>query len=216
MRAAASAVAVLALTLPSAVSGQLPAGWALRFDPVAARGGQPAPPEPKPTDVMFMSMGSGFHIMSGPAAIYYKEEDPATGSYTLSARFQQTKTAGQEAYGLVFGGSDLQTPGQTYLYFLIRPADGGILVNHRTSDAPPRSIVAWTPNPAVNKQSASGSATNELAVRVDADAVHFLVNGREVRSLTRAELGGPSTDGLVGLRINHNIEVMVDGFRVSN
>jgi hypothetical protein len=164
---------------------------------------------------MFMSMGTGFHVMSGPAAIYYQEEEPATGAYTLSARFQQTRTAGQEAYGLVFGGSDLQTPGQTYLYFLIRPADGGVLINHRTSDAPPRSIVGWTPNAAVNKQSATGSATNELSVQVAADAVRFLVNGREVRALSRAELGGASTDGLVGLRINHNLELMVDGFRVT-
>jgi hypothetical protein len=211
MRSAAAALAVLALALPSLASAQLPDGWELRFDPVA--GGAA---EPKPTDVMFMSMGSAFHIMSGPAAIYYKDADAATGAYTLTAKFQQTKSAGQEAYGLIFGGSDLQTYNQNYLYFLIRPADGGILVNNRTSDAPPRSIVPWTPHAAVHKQTGSGSATNELTVRVEANAVHFLVNGTEVKTLSRAELGGASTDGLVGLRINHNIEVMVDGFRVSN
>jgi hypothetical protein len=210
MRSAATALAFLALALPSLASAQLPSGWEMRFDPVAATAA-----EPKPTDVMFMSMGTAFHIMSGPAAIYYKDAEPASGAYTLSARFQQTKTAGQEAYGLVFGGSELQTYNQTYLYFLIRPADGGILVNYRTSDAAPKSIVAWTPHAAVHKQTASGSATNELAVRVEADAVHFLVNGTEVRALSRAELGGASTDGLVGLRINHNLEVMVEGFRVA-
>ena len=215
MRFTAPLILAVGLAVPSALAGQLPAGWALRFDPVAGRAGQPAPAAPRPTDVMFMSMGTGFHVMSGPAAIYYKEAEPATGAYTLSARFQQTKTAGQEAYGLVFGGSNLQTPNQTYLYFLIRPADGGILINHRTSDAAPRSIVGWTPHAAVSKQAANGTATNELTVRVTADAVHFLVNGTEVRSLTRAELGGASTDGQVGLRINHNLELMVDGFRVA-
>jgi hypothetical protein len=208
MRRAAPVLVAFALAMPAALAGQLPTGWALRFDPAAT--------EPRPSDVMFMSMGStAFHVMSGPAAIYYKEAEPASGAYTLTARFQQTRTAGQEAYGLVFGGSDLETSNQTYLYFLIRPADGGVLINHRTSDAPPRSIVAWTPNAAVKKQSATGSATNDLSVQVAADAVRFLVNGTEVRRLTRAELGGASTDGLVGLRINHNLELMVEGFRVT-
>ena len=225
MRAVAAAFVAVTLAAPLGAqvhtdhaahgSGQLPAGWALRFDPVVARPGQPAPAAPQPSDVSLMAMGSGFHVRSGPAAIYYREGEAVTGAYTLSAKFSQARAMGQEAYGLVFGGADLQTPTQSYLYFLIRPADGGILINHRSSDAAPRSIVAWTPVAAVNKQAGSGAASNELSVRVTPEAVHFLVNGVEVRRLTRAELGGASTDGLVGLRINHNLDLMIDGFGVS-
>lgn len=197
-------------------SGQLPAGWALRFDPVRARPGAPTPPAPTAADVAFMAMGGGFHVQSGPSAIYYRESEPATGAYTLSARFTQSRSMGHEAYGLVLGGSNLQTPEQTYLYFLIRPADGAVLINHRTSDAAPRSLVAWTPAAAVNEEAAgTGAATNELSVRVTPDAVHFLVNGTEVQSLTRAQLGGASTDGLVGVRINHNLDLMIERFGVT-
>ena len=211
MRSVATALLAFALATPLAAQApvELPPGWALRLDP-----GQQGAPAPAPTGIMFMSMGSGFHVMSGPAAIYYREDEPVTGAYTLSAKFSQTRSAGQEAYGLVLGGSDLQAYTQNYLYFLIRPADGGILINHRTSDEAPRSIVAWTPSAAVKKQSGSGATSNELAVQVTADAVRFLVNGTEVRRLSRAELGGASTDGLVGVRINHNLELMVEGFGV--
>jgi hypothetical protein len=197
-------------------TGQLPAGWALRFDPPAARPGMPTPPTPQPGDVAFMAMGGGFHVQSGPAAIYYRDAEPATGAYTLSATFTQGRSMGREAYGLVLGGADLQTPDQTYLYFLIRPADGAVLINHRTSDAAPRSIVAWTPSAAVSREAAgSGAARNELQVRVTADAVHFLVNGTEVQTLSRSELGGASTDGLVGVRVNHNLDLMIEGFGVT-
>jgi hypothetical protein len=225
MRAFAAALVVVAFATPLTAqvhtdhaahgSGQLPAGWALRFDPVTARPGQPNPAAPQPSDVAFMAMGSSFHVQSGPAAIYYREGEVVTGAYTLSAKFSQARGMGQEAYGLVLGGSELQTPSQNYLYFLIRPADGGILINHRSSDAAPRSIVSWTPHAAVNKQAGSGAAINELSVRVEANGVSFLVNGTEVRRLTRAELGAAKTDGLVGLRINHNLDLMVEGFGVS-
>lgn len=197
-------------------SGQLPAGWAIRFDPTRAMPGRPAPAAPQLTDVGFMAMGGGFHVQSGPAAIYYREAEPATGAYTLSATFVQSRSMGHESYGLVFGGSELQTPNQTYIYFIVRPADGGVLINHRTSDAAPRSLVAWAPHAAVNREAAAGgAATNQLSVRVTGDVVHFLVNGTEVQALTRAQLGGASTDGLVGVRINHNLDLMIEGFGVT-
>jgi hypothetical protein len=223
---AAALVVAAALAAPAAAqdhadhathgSGQLPAGWALRFDPPSAHPGMPMPAPPQPTDVAFMAMGGGFHVQSGPAAIYYRDAERATGAFTLSASFTQGRSMGREAYGLVLGGDDLQESTQTYLYFLIRPADGAVLINHRTSDAAPRSLVAWTPTAAVNREAAgSGAARNELAVRVTADAVHFLVNGTEVHALTRADLGGASTDGLVGVRINHNLDLMIEGFGVT-
>jgi len=226
MRVLPAVLLTLALAAPLAAqdhadhaahgSGQLPPGWALRFDPASARPGMPMPAPPQPTDVAFMAMGGGFHVRSGPAAIYYRDSEPVTGAYTLSAKFTQSRSMGREAYGLVLGGSNLQTHEQTYLYFLIRPADGAVLINHRTSDAAPRSVVAWTPAAAVSREAAgSGVATNELSVRVTAGAVHFLVNGTEVQTLTRAQLGGASTDGLVGVRINHNLDLMIEGFGVT-
>jgi len=192
-------------------SGALPDGWTLRFDPA-----RPNRPTPTVADVNFRVMGGGLHATSGPAAIYYKEGNVATGEYTVSASFAQAKSMGHEAYGVILGGSNLQESTQNYLYFLVRPMDGGILINHRSSDAAPTKLVGWEPNAAVTKEGADGKASNTLAVRVAGDAVHFMVNGQEVSVLSRAQLDGASTDGLVGLRINHNLDVHITDFAVTH
>jgi hypothetical protein len=44
------------------------------------------------------------------------------------------------------------------------------------------------------------------------DGARFLVNGAEVVTFPRDER--PATDGIVGLRINHNLDVQVAGVTV--
>ena len=46
-------------------------------------------------------------------------------------------------------------------------------------------------------------------MRVGADKVDFVVNGTVVHSMPKS---GLKTDGIYGLRVNHQLEVMVDGF----
>jgi hypothetical protein len=196
-------------------SGTLPAGWTLRFDPARVVAGRPAPAPHAMTEVDFREMGKGFHITSGPAAIYYRAADAATGEYTVSASLSQRKGMQHEAYGLFVGGTNLQDTTQSYLYFVIRPMDGGILINYRASDARPKALVAWTPNEAVNKDDPTdGHATNVLAIQVGKDAVSFLANGKIVKTIPRAELAGMSTDGIAGLRVNHNLDLHVADFQV--
>lgn len=197
-------------------TGKLPDGWMLRFDPVAARAGQPAPAPHAMTEIKFVTMGAGFHFTSGPAAIYYRPADVGSGEFTVTAKFVQAKSMKHEAYGLFIGGANLQDATQKYLYFLVRPQDGGVYIQQRMSDAAPArgsGIVPWTTEPSVNKESAKdSSATNELAIRVGKDNVQFLANCKVVKTLPKSELNGMSTDGIVGLRINHNLDVHVDGF----
>jgi hypothetical protein len=191
-------------------SGTLPTGWVLRFDP--SRPGRPAPAM---TDVNFVTMGPGLHVTSGPAAIYYRTADVAKGEYAVSASFAQRKSLQHEAYGLFIGGSNLQDSTQSYTYFVVRPMDGAILINHRDGNAKPKQIVAWTPDAAVNKEDATdGHATNALTIHVAKDSVHFLANGKLVKALAKSELGG-STEGVAGMRINHNIDVHVADFKVA-
>ena len=195
-------------------SGQLVPGWTMRFDPIIARPGRPTPPTPQATDVSFVTMGSGLHVTSGPAAIYYRAADNATGEYAVSATFAQRKSMQHEAYGLFIGGANLQDSTQAYTYFVIRPMDGAILINHRAGDARPKQIVPWTPEPAVNKEDATdGKATNTLTIHVAKDTVHFLANGKLVRAIPKADLGG-ATDGLAGLRVNHNLDLHISDFKV--
>jgi len=98
MRSLIKAAALLAIAMPLAAqqqagkadptkevkgSGQLPAGWMMRFDPIDnpanVRPGRTAPPKPTPDMVNVVTMGSGLHFTSGPAAIYYNPKDVASG-----------------------------------------------------------------------------------------------------------------------------------------
>jgi len=166
-------------------------------------------------DAKFVAMGSGYHVTSGPAAIYWNPKDAAKGNFTVSASFTQTKAPMHpEAYGLFVGGQNLTDSSQSYLYFETR-GDGKYLVNHRAGNEV-HKIVDWTDTDATNKADANGKATNELAIRVSADSVDFLANGKLVKALSKAEMHNFVSDGQTGIRVNHNLDVHVDKFQVKH
>lgn len=179
------------------VGGPLPAGWMGRTDRA----------EQKLSDAKFVTMGSGFHVTSGPPAIYWSNKYKATGPFTATATFRQTKNPSHpEAYGILFRGQKLDAADQTYVYFLVR-GDGKFLVNHRAG-ADVHKIIEWTENAAVHKADEQGVATNTLSVdAARPDSVRLLVNGVQVAAMPGAHVG--STDGFVGLRVNHNLDVHV-------
>jgi hypothetical protein len=188
-------------------------GWTGRIDPQAAKAGR------KITDDKVISMGPGFHVTSGPAAIYWNPANTVSGNFTVTASFSQTKAAAHpEAYGVFLAGKHLNTPGQSYLYFLVRQ-DGKYLINHRANDSTVHKIVDWTANNAVKAIDADGKATNALSVVVSSDKLSFLVNGVEVTTLPRSEVDragvGSGTTGITGVRVNHNLDVHVGGFAVT-
>lgn len=179
--------------------GTLPSGWKGRLDGAASMAG-----------VKAMQMGGGVHFTTGPAGIYYKPADKATGTYDAHATFTQLEPAAHpEAYGLFIGGSDLEGAGQKYTYFLVRQ-DGKFMVKRRAGAATP-TVTDWTDNAAIRKADASGKMTNILAIDVGKDKVRFLVNGTEVSAAGAAQV---DTAGIAGLRINHNLNVHVEGFSV--
>ncbi len=189
------------------------AGWTGRIDPRAAAQGR------KITEAKFVSMGSGIHVTAGPAAIYWSEANARKGNYTVKATFNQTKaSAHPEGYGVFIAGAQLNAPNQSYAYFLVRQ-DGKFLINHRANDSTVHKIIDWTANPAVKAIDADGKASNALSVVVGADKVSFRVNGTEVHSLARTVLdSGPEhagSTGIAGIRVNHNLDVHIDGFAVT-
>jgi len=74
--------------------------------------------------------------------------------------------------------------------------------------------VPRTPNDAIRKPDESGKSTNALEVRVGPDKVDFVVNGTVVHSAPKSGVLA-ATDGIYGIRVNHLLEVQVDGFGVS-
>ena len=157
-------------------------------------------------------MGSGFHATNPQAAVYWNPANTATGTYTVKGTFTLMKPSGHtNYYGLVFGGSALEGAEQAYLYFVVAQ-DGTWLVKRREGTATP-TVTAKTPT-RVKKPDDTGKSTNALEVRVGADKIDFVVNGVVVHS--EAKSGAMAkTDGIYGIRINHLLEVQVDGFGVS-
>lgn len=194
-------------------TGKLPAGWMMRFD--TPRGNRPMP---APTSVSFVTMGGGYHVNSGPAAIYYNTKDVGSGVYSVSATFKQSKSMQHEAFGIFIGGSQLQDSAQNYLYFVIKPFDGSVLISHRNgAKNTPVFPEAPSPDAAINRDSPTdGSATNTLMIHVARDTVHFLINGKLFKALAKTQLDGASTEGQAGLRINHNIDMHIDGWALKH
>jgi hypothetical protein len=112
----------------------------------------------------------------------------------------------------VFGGSGLEGPQQTYLYFVVAQ-NGTWLIKRRDGEAT-SNVAPKTPNDAVKKPEADGKSTNALEVRVGADKVDFVVNGTVVHSEPKTGALA-KTDGIYGIRVNHLLEVQVDGLAVS-
>jgi uncharacterized cupredoxin-like copper-binding protein len=158
-----------------------------------------------------MAMGSSFHAVNPQAAVFWNPANSASGTFTLKGTFTLLKPSGHTNYfGLIFGGADLEGPKQNYLYFLVAQ-DGKWLIKHRADDATTHTVVDKTANAAVKVPDASGKSVNALEVRAGADKVEFVVNGTVVHSAPRA---GFAADGLTGIRINHQLEVQIDGFAV--
>ena len=156
----------------------------------------------------FMSMGSGVHAQTAGrgAAIFWQPGDGASGNFTISASFTQMEPSSHpNAFGLFLGGSNLAGDNQQYSYFVIRE-DGQFLIKKRMGSET-SSVVAWTPHDAVSTLNARGSATNTLAVEVGASQVRFLINDTEVSSQPRSAV---DTDGVAGLRVNHQLNVHID------
>src|SRR5437588_1266387 len=151
---------VFALLLVAPLAAQSPNGWKVRPDSSASASDPDAA-----GNIKFVTMGTGFHATNPRAAVYWNPANTATGNYTLKGTFTLLKPSGHtNYYGLVFGGSGLEGPQQTYLYFLVAQ-DGTWLVKHRAGDATTHDV-ARGPNAAVKKPDASGKSTNALEVRV--------------------------------------------------
>lgn len=173
----------------------IPAGYTARTD----RADAPM------TGASYTPSGSSWEVRTGPAHIIYSAKDTASGNYTVSARIEQLeKPTHPEAYGLILGGRDLEGSSQTYTYFLVR-GTGDLVVKVREGDAT-RDVLKWSPSTDIQKEDAAGKAAYDLSASVTDDAVKFSVNGKQVASVSKA---GLPTDGIAGLRINHNLHLSV-------
>jgi hypothetical protein len=202
-------VVVLALAATVSVFAQAPKGWMVRAD----RSASASDPDGAGS-IKFMLMGSTYHAITPQAAVFWTPSDTAKGNYTVKGTFTLMKPSGHtNYYGIVFGGHDLENGKQGYLYFLVAQ-DGTWLIKQRSGDAATSDVKPKTPSDAVKKPDASGKSVNVLEVRVMADKIDYVVNGTVVTSTPKSGATA-NTDGIYGMRMNHLLEVQVDGFGLS-
>jgi hypothetical protein len=209
-------VALLALTLAAPlawvapIAAQAPEGLQMRVD----RSINPSDPDDVP-EVTVRAVPNGIRVATGPAVMLWRDDQRATGNYTLSGRFTlEQPSSHRNYYGLVFGGRNLQSENQWYLYFMVAQTGHFVIIN-RIDNVNTNSIVSHTENAAVRRPDQSGRSVNDLAVRVSANRIEFVVNGTVVHAVdkTGALL---DTNGNYGVRINHQLPgVVVENLTVS-
>ena len=179
----------------------LPPGWNARPD---------ADGDPK--QIKFVIMEPGYHLTLGPATILYRREDRVDGPFhSLTTFHQMKKLEHAEGYGLFLGGQKLEGKGQAYTYFLVR-GDGKFTIKRREGDRV-SELSGWKSHPAIQPADSGGKATNvlEIDAKLDPRRVSFKANGQEVHSMPA---GRRPIKGVVGLRVNHNLDVHIEGFAV--
>lgn len=199
-------IAMCALAASVSLVAQSPQGWKVRVD----RSTNASDPDAA-GNIKFVTMGTGFHATNPQAAVYWNPANTATGAYTIKGTFVLQKPSGHtNYYGIVFGGSELEGPNQNYLYFMVSQ-DGTWMLKHRANDATTHEVAPAATSDAVKKPDASGKSTNVLEVRVQASKIDYVVNGTVVHSTPKTGMTA-KTDGIYGIRVNHLLEVHVDGF----
>src|SRR5229473_5408160 len=124
-----AALFLVAFAAISPAFAQTPKGWMARMDHSMEASDPDAAGSNK-----FVAMGAGFHATNPMAAVYWNPANTATGNYTLKGTFTLMKPSGHtNYYGLVFGGSDLGGPEQSYLYFMVGQ-DGTWMIKQRTGN----------------------------------------------------------------------------------
>jgi hypothetical protein len=171
-------------------------------------------------DSKFEKQGDALHLTIGPAASYWNPANTASGDYTVKGTFTEAKQTYNHPHpmGLFIGGSKLGTPEQSLMYctayrngtFIIRRFNGNAVTQ----------VMPRTENAAVKKAaSVDESVTQEVAWVVKGDKVDCVINGTSVASFPKADLVGAgkleSTDGIWGIRVSHNMDLVVTNLGVT-
>lgn len=202
-------VLILTLTVLPAVPlvAQAPEGWQVRID----RSTSAADPDDVP-NVKVTTVGKGFRVTGGPAGTYWNAAHRAKGNFTARGTFRLMKPSGHtNYYGLIFGGDAIEGARQRYIYFLLAQ-DGTFIIRQRTGEQV-QDVTRMT-HAAVRRPGADGTSTNTLEVRVAGAQISYVINGTVVHTTPKSGATA-QTDGLVGVRINHLLDVQVDEFSVS-
>jgi hypothetical protein len=185
------------------------AGWTARLDAASVKQGRAI------TDSKFVQKGNDFALNIGPAATYWNPKNVAKGDYTVKATIQNLKSnAGHpHSAGIFIGGQGMDSETtQAYTYCIVY-TNGAALVRQFNGTARATTIFGGNrPEnilPAVKPEGPDG-ATNEVAWTVKGGVATCSVNGTAIATVEAGKM--PSTDGIYGIRVTHNVDLTIAGF----
>lgn len=190
----------------SAQDQERPEGWNVRFDD----------PSRSEADIeMFTDMPPGWHVTSGPAAVYWGPEMEASGDFRVEMEvFLFDPGQRREAFGVFVGGREMESDAIEYSYFLLR--NGGEFIVKRREGPEAPTVLPWTAHPAVlsfeDREEGGATVKNVLVVEAQGETVRFFVNDAEVASLPREQF---ATDGAYGFRVNHGLNLHISKLEAS-
>jgi len=184
--------------------------------------GRPDPGTGNTSDASLSMKGSDIEIHTGPAMLYWNPANKGTGDFTVSATFTEPKYESSNdhphPYGVFIGGSNLDKDNANALYcaaygrgtFIVREFTPSVVNLNGRGAA----------NDAIHKAAGRGESVEQtIAMSVKGDTVTCSVNGTVVATYPKSEVTGAgkiaSTDGIVGIRVAHNVDVNVKDFKVT-
>jgi len=194
---------------PQGENLKVPEGWEFRLDrpDESVSLGE----DPETADIYFVNMTPGWHLTTGPRAIFYHPNHEVSGDYSIHTNLYLFNPNGRnrEGYGLFFGGQDLKADSHEYLYFLIRNT-GDFLIKRRVGEST-ELVQDWTKSDAIviYDDPEVSSVLNKLVVEVSGSMMIFHINGEKVAEIDASELE-LETDGIFGLRVNHSVNLHVE------
>lgn len=168
--------------------------------------------DPDSADIFFVNMKPGWHITTGPRAIFWHPASTGEGTYRAHTRIHLFDPEGRnEAFGLFFGGKNLKKENQTYTYFLLRNS-GEYLIKKRIGNET-EMVKGWTKSDTMVQytDTTETSVANSLSVEVGDEEVRFFVNGEKIDAIPKDQV---DIEGFVGLRVNHRLDLHIEDFGV--
>lgn len=191
-------------------------GWTGKIDSKAEQAGQSI------KEAKLSKEGNALHVTTGPAVTYWNPANKASGNYTVSATFKESKYMNlnnhPHPYGIFIAGNDMGTPQQSYLYCAAY-GDGRFIVRGFGPE-PFQMNGRGEANDAVHKGAGPGQpVSQEIAMSVKGDKVSCAINGSVVATYDKSSLVTTgklkSTDGVYGIRFAHNTDATVSGLAVN-
>jgi hypothetical protein len=199
-------VAAVALSAAVSLSAQTPQGWKVRVD----RSTSASDPDNTP-NLVFKAMGKGLHVKGGPAGTFWNPANTATGNYTLKGTFNLQEPSNHTNYYGSCSAARTSTGRLQAVRVLRRRAERHVhgaaaagRERHRRGgpSGQSRRAAAGRQRPVVERARSAGQRRHRV---LRSSTAPWCIPGRRARS---------RTDGQVGVRVNHVLDVQFEGFEV--